>query len=60
MPGAGQVIATNYLFNIAPKDGSVLGMVSRSMPYAAAVKAANIQFDPVQFNWLGSPEPSSP
>src|SRR3954466_6142016 len=35
MPGAGQVIATNYLFNIAPPDGSVIGMVSRSMPSAA-------------------------
>src|SRR5262245_3851151 len=26
MPGAGGIVATNYLYNVAPQDGSVLGM----------------------------------
>src|SRR5262245_9433086 len=26
MPGAGSLRAANYLFNVAPKDGSVIGM----------------------------------
>jgi tripartite-type tricarboxylate transporter receptor subunit TctC len=56
MPGAGQVIATNYLYNLAPKDGSVIGMISRSMPAAAVMGLANIRFEPAKFNWLGSPE----
>ena len=59
MPGAGQVIATNYLFNAAPHDGTVIGMVSRSMPSAALMNVPNVRFDPVKFNWLGSPEVSS-
>src|SRR6516165_9707285 len=30
MPGAGHILATNYLSNLAPRDGSVIGMVSRN------------------------------
>src|SRR5262249_51730792 len=32
MPGAGQMLATNWLYNVAPRDGSVWGMVSRNIP----------------------------
>jgi tripartite-type tricarboxylate transporter receptor subunit TctC len=56
MPGAGTLVATNHLFNVAPRDGTVIGMVSRSMPAAAVMKVANVRFDPEKFNWLGSPE----
>src|SRR6185436_16736263 len=56
MPGAGTLVATNHLYNVAPRDGTVLGMVSRSMPAAAVMKVANVRFDPVRFNWIGSPE----
>lgn len=56
MPGAGQLVATNYLYNLAPKDGTAIGMISRSMPAAAVMKVPNVRFDPVKFNWLGSPE----
>jgi tripartite-type tricarboxylate transporter receptor subunit TctC len=56
MPGAGTLVATNHLYNVAPKDGTVIGMVSRSMPAAAVMKVKNVRFDPVKFNWLGSPE----
>src|ERR1700742_3941929 len=33
MPGAGQIIATNWLYNVADRDGTVLGMTERSLPY---------------------------
>ena len=56
MPGAGTLVATNHLFNVAPRDGTAIGMVSRSMPAAAVMKVANVRFDPVKFNWIGSPE----
>jgi len=59
MPGAGGIIATNYLYNIAAQDGSVLGMVNRNMPHVALTKMSNVQFDPVKFHWLGSPEVST-
>src|SRR5881227_2786498 len=32
MPGAGSLIAANYLYNKAPQDGTVLGSVSRNIP----------------------------
>ena len=56
MPGAGSLVATNHLFNIAPRDGTVLGMISRSMPSAGVMQVKNVRFDPVKFNWIGSPE----
>jgi tripartite-type tricarboxylate transporter receptor subunit TctC len=56
MPGAGTLVATNHVFNVAPRDGTVIGMPSRSMPAAAVMKVANVRFDPVKFNWIGSPE----
>jgi tripartite-type tricarboxylate transporter receptor subunit TctC len=56
MPGAGHILATNYLFNLAPRDGTVIGMVSRNMTEAAIMKLPNVRFDPGKFNWIGSPE----
>ena len=56
MPGAGHILATNYLFNLAPRDGSVIGMVSRNITEAAMTKLPNVRFDPGRFGWIGSPE----
>ncbi len=56
MPGAGHILATNFLFNLAPRDGTVIGMVSRNMTEAAIMKLPNVRFDPGKFNWIGSPE----
>ena len=56
MPGAGHIVATNHLFNLAPHDGTAIGMVSRGMTDAAIMKVRNIRFEPGRFNWLGSPE----
>jgi tripartite-type tricarboxylate transporter receptor subunit TctC len=56
MPGAGHIVATNHLFNVAARDGTVLGMVSRNMTDAAVMGLANVRYDPGRFNWLGSPE----
>jgi tripartite-type tricarboxylate transporter receptor subunit TctC len=56
MPGGGQITATNHLFNAAPQDGSVIGMIGRNLPNDALLKKDGVRFDPVKFNWLGSPE----
>src|SRR3954471_16428229 len=32
MPGAASIVAANYLYNVAPKDGSYFGSVSRNLP----------------------------
>jgi tripartite-type tricarboxylate transporter receptor subunit TctC len=56
MPGAGGITAANHLFNIAERDGTVIGMIGRNLPYQALVRQSRILFDPLKFNWLGSPE----
>ena len=56
MPGAGSLIATNHLFNRAAQDGTVIGSVSRNIPHYAFAKKPNANFDPLKFNWIGSPE----
>ena len=56
MPGGGQIIATNHLFTTAAQDGSVIGMIGRNLPNDALIKKEGVRFDPVKFNWLGSPE----
>jgi tripartite-type tricarboxylate transporter receptor subunit TctC len=56
MPGAGHILATNFLFNLAPRDGTVIGMVSRNITEAFMMKLPNVRFDPGKFNWIGSPE----
>jgi tripartite-type tricarboxylate transporter receptor subunit TctC len=55
MPGAGSLRAVNYLYNVAPKDGTVFGTFARSMPLLHALgDNASVQFDPRKFTWLGS------
>src|SRR5215472_6748493 len=52
MTGAGSLRAANYLFSVAPKDGSVVGTFSRSMGIAPLLGQA--EFDSRKFTWLGS------
>ena len=55
MPGAGSLRATNWLYAVAPRDGTVLGIFARDMPLLAILgtnRAAT--FDPRKFTWLGS------
>jgi tripartite-type tricarboxylate transporter receptor subunit TctC len=55
MPGAGSLRGTNYLYNVAPKDGTAFGTFARNMPLLGVLKTSkNIQFDPTKFTWLGS------
>ena len=55
MPGAGSLRGTNYLYNTAPRDGSVIGAFARDMPLMG-IMGGNpaVQFDPRKFTWLGS------
>jgi tripartite-type tricarboxylate transporter receptor subunit TctC len=56
MPGGGHIVATNYLYNVAPRDGTVLAMVSRNMPTQELLGNQAIKFKTADFNWVGSPE----
>jgi tripartite-type tricarboxylate transporter receptor subunit TctC len=52
MPGAGSLKAANYLYSIAPKDGSVIGIFAHGMGSAPLLGEA--QFDARKFTWIGS------
>jgi tripartite-type tricarboxylate transporter receptor subunit TctC len=55
MPGAGSLRATNYLYTVAPRDGTTIGSFARDMPLLAILRAnAAAVFDPRKFTWLGS------
>ena len=56
MPGAGHMRAANWLYNVAPRDGTVWGSVSRNIPAVGLQQLSGVQFDPLKFNWIGSPE----
>ena len=55
MPGAGSRVAANWLYNVAPKDGTAIGMIDQSSPLDQAMGEPGIQFNSAQFNWLGNP-----
>jgi tripartite-type tricarboxylate transporter receptor subunit TctC len=54
MDGAGSLKATNHLFNVAAKDGTVIGTFSRGMPAEPLMGNTAAQFDAAKFTWLGS------
>ncbi len=55
MPGAGGIVATNYLYNIASKDGLTIGGVQNNTPFEPLLGTKEAEYDPKKFVWLGSP-----
>jgi tripartite-type tricarboxylate transporter receptor subunit TctC len=55
MVGASGRIAANYLYNVAPKDGSVIALVQQSVPMGQVTGEPGVQYDAGRFNWIGSP-----
>ena len=55
MPGAGSYAAASYIFNIAPKDGSVLGIIARDAALGPLTGASGARFDPTRLSWIGTP-----
>jgi tripartite-type tricarboxylate transporter receptor subunit TctC len=55
MPGAGSLRSVNYLYNTAPKDGTIIGTFARDMPLMGIIgNNPNVRFDPRKLTWLGS------
>jgi len=53
MPGSVSVVASNYLANVAPRDGSEVLMIVQTLPLTQLVGGPNVQFDLGAFNWIG-------
>lgn len=54
MPGAGNVLATNFMYNIAPKDGTTIAVVNKAIPLHQVLDGRGVRYDAAKFNWLGS------
>ena len=54
MPGAGGVVAANWLYNVAAKDGTVIGQLQRQVPLMQILGEEGPQFETAKFNWVGS------
>lgn len=54
MPGANGMVAANHIYNVAAKDGTVIGAGSRTMPYAPLFDIKAARYDVTKMHWLGS------
>ena len=54
MPGAGGMRSASYLFNIAPKDGTTIGMPLATVPISEALEPAEARYHSAQFDWIGT------
>jgi tripartite-type tricarboxylate transporter receptor subunit TctC len=53
MPGVGSIKAANYIYQQAPRDGSVIGMVGDSLAIDQRLGKSAIKYDAAKFNWIG-------
>ena len=60
MPGATSLIMTNHLYNVARRDGTVIGMPTSNIPLEQRLKlisadGTNARFEIERFGWIGTP-----
>jgi tripartite-type tricarboxylate transporter receptor subunit TctC len=55
MPGAGSYNAANHIYNLAAKDGTVMGIIARDAALGPLTGATGARFDATKFTWLGTP-----
>jgi tripartite-type tricarboxylate transporter receptor subunit TctC len=53
MPGAVTIRATNYLYNEAPRDGTVIGMIDQAIYLNQILGTAQLRADAARFSWIG-------
>lgn len=54
MPGGGHTLATNYMMNQAPRDGTTIATVSNTIPLHQATEGKGVRYDSRKLNWIGS------
>jgi len=53
MPGAGSLRAANFLYNVAPKDGTALGVVTQTVMLEAPLGTPGVKYNAVDFSYIG-------
>jgi tripartite-type tricarboxylate transporter receptor subunit TctC len=56
MPGAGSMIAANYVYNVAKPDGLTLGSIAPGLYLAQLTGNKEVKFDWAKYTWIGTPE----
>lgn len=54
MPAASGLAEANFLYNQAPRDGTVFGIITNNMTVEPLIGNVNARFDPGKFTWIGS------
>jgi tripartite-type tricarboxylate transporter receptor subunit TctC len=54
LAGATGMLAANYVYNIAPQDGTVLANLHNMLPLIKALGQSDVKVDPARFNWVGN------
>jgi tripartite-type tricarboxylate transporter receptor subunit TctC len=60
VPGAGSLLLANQVYNTQPKDGTVIGLINRGVPFEPLLGGIGTRFDPMKFNYVGSPDRDTP
>jgi tripartite-type tricarboxylate transporter receptor subunit TctC len=55
MPAGGGLAAANYIYNVASRDGTVIGAIQNTVPFEPFFNNRQAQFDATALNWLGTP-----
>ena len=59
MPGGGGIVGTNWLYNVAEKDGTVIGALLNIGPLEQAFGTEGLRYDARKFTYLGSSDPDT-
>ena len=60
VPGAGSLLLANQVYNTQPKDGTVIGLINRGVPFEPLLGGTGTRFDPMKLNYIGSPDRDTP
>ncbi len=55
MPGAGGIVATNFIASVAPRDGLTMACVLNNTPFEPLFGTKEANYDATQLTWLGTP-----
>jgi tripartite-type tricarboxylate transporter receptor subunit TctC len=53
MPGAGSFQAANFLYAVAPRDGTAMGMITQNAAIEEVLRSPGVQYKAAEFNWIG-------
>jgi tripartite-type tricarboxylate transporter receptor subunit TctC len=59
MPGAGTLVAANYIYGVEKSDGLTMGLLAPGLFFNQLGGQKEVKFDWAKFAWIGSPEETS-